>query len=432
MTPAEASLPPSDPPRRWRRWRWLPGALLAALVLLAALSLSLSPSIAEPRAPDAQSVTAAKGVLKKLGSKDSRRGTRLTLSLSQRELDGLAQMGSEAFAPLRIEARLVAGTRPGDLVVRMSRQLPLGAWINVTAVASNQGTAAAPGLPHVALKIGRVPVPQTIAYWVLERLWLRAQGDDPAPLALTDVFRRVTITPSAIRLAVVHPGRDAAMAGLAQARGSEIDGDAVAAAYCALAAGKDADLAALVRRAGALPVRQDVSQADHNRALLTAIAMRAVPEYRLRLGSAAVVRTGRCDAGATELTLAGREDLAKHWAVSAALTASLGSQVARSMGTWKELADSTKGGSGFSFVDLAADRSGERFAIAAVDPQLARPVHVRLGAITDEQLLPRALLSRPEGLDQQAFERDYSATSSPEYARALLAINRLLDNAGVP
>lgn len=99
---------------------------------------------------------------------------------------------------------------------------------------------------------------------------------------------------------------------------------------------------------------------------------------------------------------------------------------------FKELSDSLKGGSGFSFVDLAADRSGERFARAATNPQLARFLQTRLAAVTNDQLLPGEALDRPEGLDAGLFERTYSSIDSPEYAAAVAAIDQLLDNIGVP
>jgi len=228
-------------------------------------------------------------------------------------------------------------------------------------------------------------------------------------VALEQALRRFTIAPDQARVVLVNPGRGAALAGLAQAGGTTPDPERLAAAYCAIAGTAGADLPKLVRLAAAQKPPAGISAEDHNRVLLTAIAMRAVPEYREKLAGSARALVANCGASADPVTLAGREDLAKHWALSAAISATLGSQVARSMGTWKELADSSEGGSGFSFVDLAADRSGERFAMAAVKPQLARTVQARLVAITQDQMLPPELLTRPEGLDQAAFERDYTA-----------------------
>ena len=62
-------------------------------------------------------------------------------------------------------------------------------------------------------------------------------------------------------------------------------------------------------------------------------------------------------------TMRGRRDLAQHFAVSAALAVLVGPQNAEEVGILKEMSDS-RGGSGFSFVDLSADIAGIQFAAA--------------------------------------------------------------------
>ncbi len=439
MTPPEPSPTDSAKPARGarRRGRWLLGALLAVLVTAALALLSLTPLVPEPATPDTASAAAARNALQQITGSDTRRGELVQITVTQRELDGLAGLASEALAPLRIRARLQPAALPGrsrggEMVVEMSRELGAGLWVNAVALVRPAEDPKAAALPDLAVTIGRLPVPQWLSHWALARLWRQAQGDQVNPVPLERALRRFTVTPDRARLVLVNPGRGAALAGLAQAGGTTPDPKRLAAAYCAIAGTAKADLPKLVRLAAAQKPSAGISAADHNRVLLTAIAMRAVPEYREKLAGSARALVAGCGASADPVTLAGREDLAKHWALSAAISATLGSQVARSMGTWKELADSSEGGSGFSFVDLAADRSGERFAMAAVKPQLARTVQTRLVAITQDQMLPPELLKRPEGLDQAAFERDYTAVNSPEYAAAVRTIDRLLGNAGVP
>ena len=60
-------------------------------------------------------------------------------------------------------------------------------------------------------------------------------------------------------------------------------------------------------------------------------------------------------------TMKGRNDWLLHFSISAALTAILNARVAEDAGITKEVLDS-KGGSGFSFADLAADYAGINFA----------------------------------------------------------------------
>ena len=60
-----------------------------------------------------------------------------------------------------------------------------------------------------------------------------------------------------------------------------------------------------------------------------------------------------------------RSDLSQHFWVSAALTVLADEQRSLAVGIGKEMKDSTPGGSGFSFVDMAANKAGIRFAAAA-------------------------------------------------------------------
>ena len=66
--------------------------------------------------------------------------------------------------------------------------------------------------------------------------------------------------------------------------------------------------------------------------------------------------------GCHSATLAGRHDLKQHFFISAGLQAASDANIAFTIGEFKELLDSDKGGSGFSFDDLAADRAGLRLA----------------------------------------------------------------------
>ncbi|MDD1614851.1 MAG: hypothetical protein LUP98_09400, partial [Methylococcaceae bacterium] len=69
-----------------------------------------------------------------------------------------------------------------------------------------------------------------------------------------------------------------------------------------------------------------------------------------------------------------RIDLAQHFIGSAAITASMDGQVAKAVGEEKELSDA-QGGSGFSFIDLAADKAGTRFGeMATSSPENARKI----------------------------------------------------------
>ena len=69
------------------------------------------------------------------------------------------------------------------------------------------------------------------------------------------------------------------------------------------------------------------------------------------------------------VTLQQRWDYPLHFLISALVAAEAGTPLADAVGLWKELTDARRGGSGFSFEDLAADRAGTRFGELAIrDP----------------------------------------------------------------
>ena len=431
MTPGE---PAAQPSRKRFRWTLLLRLVALAFLVTAFLAIDGAPLVGEPAPPDAGSIDLARGIVRQVAGHDSVAGAREVILLGPRELDGFSALASQVIAPIRAEARLVApkgrSAVPPELALRLSRSLPLGAWLNIEARAHSIGTGRS--LPVVRARIGHLPVPAWLMRLLIRQAWSIVQPDRPDPPTLEDTFPEIRIGPKTARVVLINPGRNAALAGLAQLGGTASDPRWVARAYCALTPHADADLAQIVRRAWRLEPPAQLGLAEQNRGLLVAIAMRTVPEYRDRLAGSALPLVSACIPPDQAVTLAGRGDLAKHWALSAALQASLGGQVAQSLGAFKELSDSLEGGTGFSFVDLAADRSGERFARAATDPQLARFVQTRLAAVTADQLFAREALTRPEGLDAALFERTYSTIDSPEYAAALAAVDRLLDNIGVP
>lgn len=423
------------PPRRSRlRWMLVLRLLLVTLLVCTWLAIGAQPVVPTPPPPDARSIELARGVVKQVAGGENVPGKRQVITLGQAELDGLSSLVSQVIAPTRVDARLVPPPRRSshapELIARLSHALPLGAWLNIEARVVSEGDGK--GLPIIKAKIGLLPIPAWLARIIMTRAWSLVEAESPQARTLEETLPLVRIAPREARIVLIHPGRSAALAGLSRLGGTSTDPRWVARAYCALTPHADADLAAIIRRAWSLARPGSLSAIDQNRGLMLAVAMRTVPEYRDRLAGGALPLVTACTNPDQPVTLAGRNDLAKHWAMSAALEASLGGSVAQSLGAFKELSDSLEGGSGFSFVDLAADRSGERFARAATDPQLARFVQTRLAAVTQDQLLAREALSKPEGLDAALFEQTYSNIDSPEYVRALAAIDRLLDNVGVP
>nr|WP_319392354.1 hypothetical protein [uncultured Desulfobacter sp.] len=115
------------------------------------------------------------------------------------------------------------------------------------------------------------------------------------------------------------------------------------------------------------------------------------------------------------LTLWGRQDLVKHFFVSAGIAVSGGTNLSNFAGLAKEVNDSG-GGSGFSFADLAADRAGVRFAeLATGSARKASAVQQTMATVkTEDQFMPR-IDNLPEGIMELQFKKRYSDFDSTAY-----------------
>lgn len=122
-----------------------------------------------------------------------------------------------------------------------------------------------------------------------------------------------------------------------------------------------------------------------------------------------------------------RHDLAKHFLNSAALTATGGRTISKSLGLSKEIADS-RGGSGFSFIDLLADEAGSRFGQRATESRVvAREIQQRAAnAQQDIDWMPT-----PDGLQEQMSEAEFTqrfgGLAGAGYQQALAEIKRRID-----
>jgi hypothetical protein len=115
-----------------------------------------------------------------------------------------------------------------------------------------------------------------------------------------------------------------------------------------------------------------------------------------------------------------RIDIAQHFMASAAISAAGNRHFADEAGTEKELNDA-KGGSGFSFIDLAADRAGLRFGeIAVSNAENARKLQLEMAKIDDYKAFMPDVTDLPEKMDAQTFKRKFTSLDSPE-TQALIA-----------
>lgn len=121
----------------------------------------------------------------------------------------------------------------------------------------------------------------------------------------------------------------------------------------------------------------------------------------------------------------GRQDLLKHFLVSAALAAIVGENEANLWGVGKELSDATReGGSGFSFADLAADRAGVRFArgVLAGSP----PVAGLASGFRLDNYLP-SVDGLEEGLPLDEVIKRFGGQGDPRFDAQIAEIDRRIN-----
>ncbi|MDP2177636.1 hypothetical protein [Methylicorpusculum sp.] len=121
--------------------------------------------------------------------------------------------------------------------------------------------------------------------------------------------------------------------------------------------------------------------------------------------------------------LQNREDLTKHYLVSALLAAYAGTPLADAVGLYKEIEDS-KGGSGFSFIDIAADRAGTLMGeLAVAGEQQARQVQSLLATGAESDIMPKTS-DLPEFIPEAEFMRRFGGTQGKAYQQMMDEIER--------
>lgn len=125
-----------------------------------------------------------------------------------------------------------------------------------------------------------------------------------------------------------------------------------------------------------------------------------------------------------KVTIDGRDDFAKHFMVSAAIAAYADTALSDVIGLYKEIEDS-RGGSGFSFNDIAADRAGTRFgekAVASEDSAEALQRRVASG-LEDGDLMP-TWSDLPEFMPEAEFKRRFGGIDAPPYREMMQKIEQ--------
>jgi len=175
----------------------------------------------------------------------------------------------------------------------------------------------------------------------------------------------------------------------------------------------------LMRAAAGRSDREDASAENRAVILVVAFHVLGIPLERV-LPEAAYWRRSTPQT----VTIDGRDDFAKHFMVSAFIAAYADTVMSDVIGLYKEIEDS-RGGSGFSFNDIAADRAGTKFgekAVASQDSAHELQRRVALG-LEDRDLMP-LWSDLPEFMPEEEFKRRFGGIDTPAYQAMMRKIEQ--------
>lgn len=405
------------------RARWLALALgLPLLLVLAALALAVqrSPSVPAMQEVRPEDVGRAVSLLRTHDPRQARPGQVSTALLQSRDLDVLLSHGLHRW----LAAQGAVALESGRATLRLSLPAPanpLGGWLNLRVVLVETG-----GLPQLdSLRLGHLPLPAWLVEWAAplaaERLGLGREW------ALAgDVVRRVRFRPGAVLVTYAWQGDsvnrlvDGLLSAEDLARIRPYS-DLLVSLAAKAGHGWQAPMAGLLPPMFKLAqerTRQGGDAATENRAALLVLTLYANGRW---LGHVSAAARHWPRPRPLQLLLADRPDFPLHFLISAMLVAEGTSPLSRAVGIYKEIADS-RGGSGFSFNDIAADRAGTRFGERAVRDAAALQADVARG-VADADLMP-PFADLPEFMQEAEFRARFGGVGAPAYQAQLAEIDR--------
>lgn len=289
---------------------------------------------------------------------------------------------------------------------------------------------------HVS--VGDVTLPGGVVIYVLEKLVNHLTSSNVASVAISRI-ERINMTDNNVHVDVAPLGD--LFAELNQVSSPFDDGDTqleeLTAYYLRYISGREIALSPtpvpLIEylREGMARAREQSSTPEeavlHNKAVILALGV-FVGHHRLGAFIGDVQpNSDKALKARSEVTVHNRADLARHFILSAAIQLLSVDDVSWAIGEFKELVDRGEGGSGYSFVDLAADMSGNEFALVATDPNKAQEVQNTIARVrTDSDIVP-SIAGLPEGLGKAEFEQRYGEVDSPRYRDEVQRIQRRID-----
>lgn len=402
---------------------WRLGLLLLVALPLAALcagflAFSFTPAVQPSEALTPEMVGRAERLLRQHNPRWARVGQVRTAHIDAGDLRLMA-----SYAASRVGAAMDVEVGDGWAVVGTSAPIPrspIGGYLNISATFKDSS-----GVPRPTRTwIGRLPIPDVVAGWALRQALRRFYNPDSTELA-AEMIRSVSMAHDQVR--IEYEWREGSADRMRAMAVSPEDAarlrtyhDRMVGVLATLpASGRSlVDLLGPVMQLAAERSAGGADPAVENRAAIMAVTfyVNGIPMSAVVPGAESWPRPRR-----RGLLLQGRGDLTQHFTVSALLAATAGTPFSHVVGVYKEMSDS-RGGSGFSFSDLAADRAGTMFGELAVSAADALQASLRRGLAESDVMPPISGLA--DGLPEAELLRRFGSAGSPEYDRVVRDIDR--------
>lgn len=404
---------------RWAKRLVLAFVAVTTLTALVCGSLLFSnePSVPADAGLTPDLINRAQDLLREHNPRRARRQATRIAELSGSDVNVMVAYAASRFG---VAARVEIRDGAADIHAAIPVRSPFGRFVNVSATLPE-----ADGLPHFThVKAGTLPVPDSVANRVarsLVRRWVQADSEQLA----ADTIRSISMREGILRLeyewradsadrmrAIAVPTADAERFRVYHERIVDLSRSLPPERRSIVEW-----LVPLLELARARTAAGGDAVVENRAALITAAF------YVNGVGMAAVVADAERWSRPRQrvLRLRGRADLAQHFIVSAVLTAAAGTPLSNVVGLSKEINDS-RGGSGFSFSDLAADRAGTAFGALAVSPGGTFEARTA-GRLSEDDVMPE-LAGLVDNLPEAEFLQRFGGVNGPEYNRVLAEIDR--------
>jgi hypothetical protein len=321
-------------------------------------------------------------------------------------------------------ALVALGDRDANVRLSLPLQYVSGAYLNIEAT-----LVETRGLPQPrSVRIGKLPLPDALSEILASRIvqWLRRS---PEYRTVLDSVRLIKMSSEQLSLLYRWEGGSGGFARGLRASVMDKQERERLLRYQTLLAEDSSQFGGQIPLSQVLPslARQAIRQskigdaAAENRALILVTTFYVLG---ISLEQLLPEATAWPHPVPRVVTIDGRDDFAKHFMISAAISAYADTALADAIGLYKEVEDS-RSGSGFSFNDLAADRAGTKFgekSVAGKDAAQKLQRRVASGLI-DSDLMP-AWSDLPEFMSEAEFKRRFGGIDAPAYQSMMKKIEQ--------